>query len=382
MTVYLDNAATSYPKPQIVIDETMRCMRDYCGNPGRGSHSLSLAASEVVFSVREKLDRLFNGYGPEYCVFTLNTTYALNIALKSLVDKGCHVLISDMEHNSVLRQVTSLERDHIITFDIFRTFGGNVDRLIKDLKTRINKKTSIIICQHVSNICGTVLPLERIGKLCRSFGIKLIVDAAQSAGLYDIDIKKFSIDALCIPSHKSLYGPQGAGAVLYSGRITDKIRTFVEGGSGSDSLNPYMPSLLPDRLEAGTLPTPSIAGWSQGIDYIMSNGISEMRRHEFELSNKLTLSLLNDNSFVVYEPNKCGNSVLFNVNGKSPDSVSNALNNAGICTRAGFHCAPLAHKTLCTGNSGAIRSSFGIYNTKKDIDILLDELNKIKKSVI
>ena len=376
--IYLDNAATTFPKPERVISEVSKCMRDYCGNPGRGSHTLSMMASETVFQARERLNGMFNGYGPERCIFTLNTTYALNIALKSAFTDGCHILISDLEHNSVLRQVEKLKRDGRASYDIFRTFGGDCNKITDEIKSKIKKNTGILICQIASNICGITMPVEQIGKLCRINGIVFIADAAQFAGKYAIDMKKMNIEALCLPAHKGLYGPQGAGAVLFSDRNFENADTLIEGGSGSNSLSPEMPGELPDRFEAGTLPTPAVCGLVRGVEFVSDVGVASICEHESELTEYLLGAMLSDSRFEVYAPLKCGGIVLFNVKGKTSTETADELNGRGICTRAGFHCAPLAHKTLSTGNSGAVRVSFGVFNTRDDVRKLKDALYYIK----
>ena len=376
--IYLDNAATTFPKPECVINEVSKCMRDYCGNPGRGSHSLSMMASEMVFRAREHLNGMFNGYSPERCIFTLNTTYALNIALKSAVSDGCHILISDLEHNSVLRQVEKLKTDGRATYDIFRTFGGDCNKITNELKSKIKKNTGILICQIASNICGITMPVEQIGKLCRINGIIFIADAAQFAGKYAIDIKKMNIDALCLPAHKGLYGPQGTGAVLFSERYFEHADTLIEGGSGSNSLSTEMPEVLPDRFEAGTVPTPAVSGLLRGVEFVSNTGIASICEHESELTEYLLAALCSDSRFEVYSPLNYGGIVLFNVKGKTSTETADELNERGICVRAGFHCAPLAHKTLSTGNSGAVRVSFGVFNTRDDVRKLKDALYYLK----
>ncbi len=375
--IYLDNAATTYPKPQSVIGEVSRCMKEYCGNPGRGSHYMSMRAAETLFSTRNKLDKLFNGYGPENCVFTLNTTYALNIALKSAVTNGCHILISDLEHNSVYRQVVKLCDDSDVTFDIFNTFGGDHQKTVNDIKRKIKSNTKILICLLSSNVCAISLPAEKIGKLCKSSNILFIADAAQSAGVYEIDMKKFCIDALCVPSHKALYGPQGAGAVLFSRDFPFSVRSFIEGGSGSNSKEKYMPYDLPDRFEAGTMPTPSIAGLGAGIDFINEIGISVIRRHEGSLAKLLTDELMSDKRYTLYGGYEQNGIVLFNVKGMSSVEVAEELNRRNICVRSGFHCAPLAHNALNTGKDGAVRISFGVFNDLSDVRETIDTLSVI-----
>ena len=376
--IYFDNAATTFPKPDSVVSEVSKCMREYCGNPGRGSHSLSMMASEMVFRARENICDMFNGESPDHCVFTLNTTYALNIALKAVVTKGCHILVSDLEHNSVIRQVVKLKRDGFVSYDVFRTFGGDECKISEDIKSKVKKNSKILICQVASNICGIRMPVEQIGKLCRSFGIIFIADAAQYAGIYAIDMKRMNIDALCFPSHKGLYGPQGTGAVLFSERCFERSNTIIEGGSGSNSLSLGMPEALPDRFEAGTIPTPAVAGLVRGIEFVRSSGVDAISDHESELAGSLTEGLLCDKRFRLYGPRGRGGVVLFNIKGISPVYVSDELNRRGICTRAGFHCAPLAHNTLSTGESGAVRVSFGVFNNQSEVKTFLDSLTYIK----
>ena len=374
--IYLDNAATTFPKPASVYDEVMRCMTSYCGNPGRGSHRMALAASEAIYEARRALSALFGAPDEACCVFTLNTTYALNIALKSAVTKNCHILISDMEHNSIFRQVTKLRRDGIADFDVFKTFGGDAVKIINDIKLKIRSNTTILICLLSSNICSLKMPFNEIGKLCRKAGIRFIADAAQSAGIHDINIIRDNIDAVCVPSHKGLFGPQGAGAVVFSSPDAAEYSTLVEGGSGSNSKDPEMPRFLPDMFEAGTLPTPAIAGLSKGIDFVVSNGIDEIRRHESELSYLLLSRIGDDRRYKVYG-DATGGIVLFNKAGIPSTDVARELDRAGICVRAGFHCAPLAHKTLATGESGAVRVSFSPFNSRRDVTKLVDVLKTI-----
>ncbi len=375
--IYLDNAATTFPKPECVIKEVTRCMSDYCGNPGRGSHRLALAASDAIYEARERLSRLFGADDASGCVFTLNTTYALNLALKSLVNKGDHILISDLEHNSVFRQVYKLKKDGVADYSVFKTRGTD-NEILSDISAKTRENTAIIICLILSNVSRKKLPAERIGNYCKSRGIIFIADGAQSAGTVECDAASSGIDALCVPSHKGLYGPQGCGAVLFSERVRDRIRSVVEGGSGSNSLSPDMPRSLPDGLEAGTLPTPAVVGMRAGIDFVLKTGVSNIARHEGALADLLSGALHSDRRYTVYDYGTSGGVVLFNVKGKSPSDVATELDKYGICVRAGFHCAPLAHKTLNTGDSGAVRVSFGVFNDEKDVKSLLDALCLIK----
>ncbi len=376
--IYLDNAATTWPKPENVYREVSRCMTDYCGNPGRGGHTMSAAAGRAVYDCRCLAAELFSAE-PENAVFTLNTTYALNMAIKGIARTGDHIIISNMEHNSVLRPVIATGCD----YDVFDAAAAP-ERIVCDIISKLTPRTRMIVCTHRSNICPIRLPIKAIGELCRARGLCFIVDTAQSAGVYPVDMRECHIDALCFAGHKSLYGIQGAGGVIFSsrykGEAARKLHTLVEGGSGIASLEEYMPSLLPERLESGTLPTPAIAGLAAGIRAITEVGIPRIREHGISLYRRVRERLCNHNRIEVYCPDiGYGETLLFNVRGMPSTEVADKLDREGICVRAGFHCAPLAHKALGTGESGAVRVSFGAFNTAEEADIFCDVLNKIIK---
>ncbi len=264
-TVYFDNAATSFPKPPRVIKEVTRAL-NICGNPGRGSHRLSRAASEILYDCRERAAEMF-GSEPERVVLTMNATHSLNIAIKGLTHRNEHVLISDIEHNSVLRPLCKMA-DRGVNFDVYNTFGGNEEKILDSISSKIRGNTRVIVANHASNICNIILPIGKIGKLCRDRGIIFIVDASQSAGRIPIDMRNMNIDALCMPGHKGLMGPQGSGLLIFGDNVDLTADTLIEGGSGSNSLDVRMPDELPDRFEAGTLMTPAVAGLSAGIEWI------------------------------------------------------------------------------------------------------------------
>ncbi len=374
--IYLDNAATSFPKPHNVPREVLRCITEYCGNPGRSGHSLSLAAAKKVFECREELCELFGLYDPARVIFTQNTTHSLNLIIKGLAKKGDHVIISDMEHNSVLRPIEKLSSSGIIEYSVFGTLPdrekGRDELILKNIESLIKKNTRLVICSHVSNICSAALPIKMIGALCHAHGILFAVDAAQSAGILPIDLDRMSIDALALPAHKALYGPQGCGVLLLGKGI--ELETMIEGGSGTNSLEPSMPKEPPERYEAGTLPTPAIAGLCEGIKFIRTLGIEWIHGYECELYQYTRNMLMNMDGIKLYAPSHVGSTLLFNKEGVSPEALASALDSSGICVRAGYHCAPLGHSTLGTIDTGAVRASFGIYNTKKDIDLFAKAL--------
>lgn len=377
--IYLDNAATSFPKPRAVIDEMARCMRYYCGNAGRGSHRLALIMAEKIYACRERIADFFGSSHPENVCFCMNTTMAINMAIKGLLQEGDHVLISDMEHNAVLRPIEKLAREGKITYDLFPTLvadpSRSASRICTALAHRIKQNTKMVICSHVPNLCAMEMPLEEIGRLCRQKGLYFVVDAAQSAGHVPIDVEKMMIDALCVPAHKGLLGPQGCGFVLWGENI--QAETLVEGGSGFQSLDRSMPLESPERFEAGTLPSPAIIGLAEGIKTVSAFGLDEIAAHERLLWSSLYDRLSSLEDITVYAPQYKGSVLLFNAKSRSADQIGDALNRRGICVRSGYHCAALGHQTLQTPDGGAIRVSFGIYNKPSDVDALFLALKEI-----
>ncbi|MBQ8310412.1 MAG: aminotransferase class V-fold PLP-dependent enzyme [Clostridia bacterium] len=377
--IYLDNAATTFPKPPAVLRAITDCMRYDCGNPGRGSHALALRAAEHIYICREELATLFGSAHPERVSFTANATTALNTVIKGLLREGDHVLISDMEHNAVLRPVFKLAETGRITYNVFPTHPSDPactpKTVCAEILEHIRPNTRMLICAHASNICSAVLPLEEIGALCRRKGILFVVDAAQSAGHLAINMERMHIDALCAPGHKGLMGPQGTGFFLLGDGIT--ADTLTEGGSGFNSLDPHMPDEPPERYEAGTLPTPAIAGLTAGIHEIQKRGLESIRAHLTACNRHLSERLLDLRGVTVYAPHHVGSVLLFNVDGVSSDALATELDRRGFCVRAGYHCAPLAHTTLQTPSGGAVRVSPSIDTTEKQIDAFADTLKGI-----
>ncbi len=384
MTVYLDNAATSFPKPQSVVDAVQRCMIRDGGNPGRGSHALSAAAARTVYSCREELCSLFDVSSPEQVCFTLNTTSAINTLVKGVLRRGDHVLISDLEHNAVWRPLHKLCREGLITLDVFRSYACDAERndeaILRDIRRKLRPNTKMILCTALSNLCGVTLPLRRIGTLCQRHGILFAVDAAQGAGHLTLSLAKDHIDALCLPAHKGLYGPQGCGVLLLREGLTPD--TLIEGGNGMDSLSPNMSDSLPERMEAGTLPVPAIAGLCEGIRAVKRIGIEALSAHEAYLHQVARDRLACFRGLTVYAPHACGPCLLFSVADRPSEEICALLNEYGICARGGFHCAALAHKTLGTPQGGAVRLSFGMYNRPRDLEYVYRALSSVCQHVI
>lgn len=378
--IYLDNAATSHPKPSAVLDSVVTCMTERGGNPGRGSHALALAAAEDIYACRTLAAALFGlSAHPENVIFTLNTTHALNLAIKGMLAEGDHAVCSDMEHNSVLRPLYRLQTDGRITFDVFDTYPTAPRRtdsmILSSLASKITQKTKAVICAHTSNLCGATLPIEKIGAFCHERGIKFIVDAAQSAGVLEIDMVRMHIDALCVPGHKGLMGPQGSGMLILGEGIT--LDTLMEGGNGMDSLSGEMSLDAPERYEAGTLASPAIAGLRAGMEYVREMGIDRIYRHETLLGAWARDGLMALPHVKVYAPRQAGGVVLFSVDGYDSEEVGRMLDADGICVRPGFHCSALGHRTLGTSEGGAVRASFGWFNSEEDVDALLRAMRRI-----
>ena len=376
--VYLDNAATTFPKPRPVLEAMLDCAENYCGNAGRGAHPLALASAEAIFAAREALASLFVA-DTERIIFTLNTTYALNMAIKGITSRGGHILISDMEHNSTLRPVARLARDRKASYDTYPTHKNGVplqtDDIISGIISRLRPETKLICAIHTSNICSYSLPIREIGSLCHRLGITFCVDAAQAAGHCEIDMKRDGIDVLCLPGHKGLYAPQGVGALILGDNVS--FDTIIEGGNGVNSLELTMGNILPEKYEGGTLATPSIVGLSAGVEFIRGIGISTVAAHERALWCKAYYGLCDIGGITVYAPDSAGGVLLFNIDGVDPDEVGGKLAEMGICVRTGYHCSPLAHRSLGTSDGGAIRASFSVFNTESDIDALIEGVKGI-----
>jgi cysteine desulfurase family protein len=370
--IYFDNAATTYPKPRAVYDAIFRAMTDAGGNPGRSAHQLSIAAASIIYDCRCELADFFGCSVPENVIFTYNTTYALNMAIKGLLVRGDHVLISNYEHNSVLRPVAALAARGV-TYDVFDASGTN-EQTINSIKSLVKRNTAAIVCTHVSNVCGLELPISQIGEYCSARHIKFIVDAAQSAGVLAVDMRACHIDALCIPGHKGLYGISGCGAVIFSESYNENDFPFmptIEGGSGVNSLELDMPPLPPERFEAGTLCVPAIAALLAGVREVKRVGIQSIAEHENRLKQKMCEMFSDLPEVKLYRPDCGGGTLSFNVNGKPASDVAGVLGERGICVRSGFHCAPLAHKALETGPNGSVRASFSMYNNENEVRSLV-----------
>ncbi len=370
--VYLDNAATTFPKPKAVIDEVKKCIGEYCGNPGRSGHKLSITAAERIYEAREKLALHFGYSKPENIVFTYNATYALNIAMWAKIPPNSHVLCSDIEHNAVIRPLNLLKEKGIIDYSLFSSEGN----IAENIKRAMTPKTKAIVSTLCSNVTGKRIFLKTLSGVAREHGLILIVDASQSAGHDTINLAKTPCDCLCAPGHKGLFGIQGAGFIVFGGRCPEPI---MSGGSGSNSKSPFMPTELPESHEPGTLSTPSIVGLLRGVEFIDSVGIDEIRYKEKLLCDKIKTGLSVIKGIKLYDTD--GSIILFNVEGKEEYFISSRLDRYGICVRGGFHCAPSAHIKLGTEATGAIRLSVSYLNSLSDADYFLKSITKIMAEI-
>ena len=379
--IYLDNAATSWPKPESVYQTMDEFLRKKGGNPGRGSHSMAVAARETVEETRLLIARFINASEVERVIFTLNCTEALNLGLKGLLRPGDHVITSCIGHNSVVRPLRKLEQQ-----------GVKITRLppcpetgvmsLHDIEEAIIQETKLVVVTHASNVTGTIQPIEEYAVVARKYDLIFMVDAAQTAGKYPIDVQASNIDLLAFSGHKGLFGPPGTG-VLYVGNRVD-LDPLREGGTGSYSEQEEQPYLLPDRYESGTINSVGINGLGAGLRYISSEGLERISAHGQYLIDRLIEGLANVPKVRLYgakDRSKQAPIVSLNIEGYEPGEVGAILDQAfDVKVRAGLHCAPGAHRTLGTFPLGTVRLSPGYFNTKEEIDLTVHALEKIAKT--
>ncbi len=375
--IYLDNAATTYPKPKTVYQNVMKAMTEYGANPGRGSHSMAIEGARVIYETRELMAELFNLGDPMRVIFTFNATDGLNQAIKGVLNPGDHVITTSMEHNSVLRPIKEMEKHGIENTIIQCAKDGRIK--IEDIKAAMKTNTKLVVTTHVSNLTGTIFPIEKIGQLCKDNNILYLVDGSQSAGVLDIDMKNFNIDLLAVPGHKGLLGPQGTGALLIN--CEAEIKQLKEGGTGSESSSMFQPSFYPDKLESGTHNLPGIAGLNSGLKYILDKGTKSIYSHEKKLIDIFIHELKKNPKIEIYGPEdieyRCG-VVPINILDIDSSEVAYKLDTEyNIAVRPGLHCAPLAHKTIGTEKLGAVRFGIGPFNTKADILTAVKAVNEI-----
>ena len=375
--VYLDNAATSYPKPPVVYDRLRGYLEEYGGCPGRGTYDLAREADAVVNDTRRLLAQLFHIGDPRRIVFTLNATDALNMAIKGQLEPGDHVVTTDIEHNSVARPLNALERSgRIRVTRVSASRTGLIDP--DDVRRAITDRTALVEMVHGSNAIGSLQPIEAVGRLVRERGSCFLVDAAQTAGAVPIDVEAACIDLLAFPGHKALLGLPGTGGLFVGPRAS--LKPWREGGTGVLSEEPLQPEALPLALEAGSPNTLGLAGWRDALQFILQQGVERIRQHELVLMDQLLHGLREDGRFILHGPARLEDRIAVasvTVNGLAPQQVSVFLNDAhGIAVRAGLHCAPGAHRTMGTFPSGTVRISPGCFSTADDITGCLEALQE------
>ena len=378
--IYLDNAATTFPKPEAVYNAMMDCMKNYCANPGRAGHKLAMKAAREIYDTRENIAKLFNIDNPMNIVFTNNATDSLNLAIKGVVNKGDHIITTSMEHNSVIRPIKALEKVGVENTIVQCDEQGFLN--IDDLEKAIKHNTKLIVTTHASNVCGTLIDIKSISEIANKHNILYLIDASQTVGVYDIDLKDIKADMLAAPGHKGLLGPQGTG-ILYI-REGLNIDILKEGGTGSRSEDLFQPDLLPDKYESGTHNTPGIVGLNEGVKFIFKEGIDKIKEHEEELCKYMLERLEEVPNIKIYGPkdaNKRASVISINIGNMDSGEITFLLDSEyDIATRSGIHCAPLAHKTLGTLEQGAVRFSIGYFNTKEEIDKAITALKQIAKN--
>jgi cysteine desulfurase family protein len=378
--VYFDNAATSYPKPKRVRERVVAAMERYGANPGRSGHKLSMDTAVKVYETREALRKLFGAERVEDVAFTFNCTHAVNLVLKGLLKQGDHVIISDLEHNAILRPIHALAARGCITYSVAKIDELDDETTVANFAREMRPATRLVACTHGSNVWGISTPIERIGRLCRERNILFMVDAAQTAGVLPVDTRKFGIDFLCVPGHKGLYGPSGTGALITPlGSVLD---TVFEGGTGSMSADVRQPLTMPDRLESGTINTMGVIGLGAGVEFIAEKTPGFIYGEEFAIASQIYKGLKCIKRVRLYTDGfvKGRNLpvVSFNMEGLNSEEVTAKLSDLGFCTRGGLHCAPLAHHKMGTKESGAVRVSVGAFNTRLQAEQLLAAIKAIK----
>ena len=377
--IYFDNASTSFPKADGVAEAVYRFIKDCGCNINRGGYDEAYQAEEIVLRTRQQLTELFHGPDCRNVVFTRNITESLNVLLKGFLKAGDHVLVSAMEHNAVMRPLTQLTEQGVSFDRIPCGADGTLDVSAMDRLLREN--TRAVVMLHASNVCGTLMPIETVGAFCHAHGLRFILDTAQTAGVFPIDMEAMHIDALAFTGHKGLLGPQGIGGFLLQPDMVPLLQPLIAGGTGSISHEEQMPSFMPDRFEAGTMNLPGIMGLHAALCWLERETIDAVRSHELELTERFLSGALDIPCLrVVGRRDISGRAGVVSVvpENADPALVADALGREyGIMVRVGLHCAPNAHKTLGTFPTGTIRFSFGRWNTPQQVDTALSALREL-----
>ena len=377
--IYLDNAASSWPKPDATWQAMEHFMRSVGANPGRSGHRLSIEAGRIIIEAREALAELFGIDDPLRICFTRNATESLNLAIYGILQAGDHCITTSMEHNSVMRPLRALEKKGVELSVVPCSTQGELNP--QDIEKAIQKNTRLIVTTRASNIVGTLMPISEVGETARAHGIPYCIDAAQTAGAYPIDVEAMNIDLLAFTGHKSLYGPQGTGGLYIREELEEEIEPLMRGGTGSRSESQEQPDFMPDKYESGTPNTVGIAGLGAGARFCLEQGVAQIRAKEEGLIRMLIEGLQAIPGVIVHG---CGDATKqvaicsFTISDLAPSEVTMSLDEEyGIMSRPGLHCAPISHQTIGTSPEGTIRLSAGYFTTEKDITLAIDAVRKI-----
>lgn len=378
--IYLDNTATSFPKPKEVIEAMVNFMENIGANPGRSGHRLSIEAGRIVLNARENVAKIFNCKDRMRVIFGLNATEGLNLGIRGILKKGEHVITSSMEHNSVMRILRELEEKGVELTVIQCSKQGFLN--IEDVNNAIKKNTKLIVLNHASNVIGTILPIKEVGKIAIENEVLFMVDTAQTAGCIPIDMEKDNIDLLAFTGHKSLFGPQGTGGLVIGENVdTKELTPLKAGGTGSKSEFEEQPEFLPDKYESGTMNTVGLAGLSAGIKFVLNETVEKIHKKEMKLTKKFIEGANEIDGITLYgsmDSKKQTSTISFNLKGISPSEAGFILDEEyDIMCRVGLHCAPSAHKTIGTFPNGTIRFGIGYFIREKDVDFTIEALKKM-----
>ena len=376
--VYLDNAATTGTKPLSVQQAVNDALKNYSVNPGRGGYALARRCDRKIYECRKKAAELFGCDDESNVIFMPNCTTAINTVIKGVLKKGDHTVVSSLEHNAVMRPLAAVMKNGIEA-DAAEVIFDDPEATVRSFVNKLKSNTKLVICTHASNVTGHIMPVKEIGKECRKRGILFAVDAAQTAGVIEIDMREMNIDYLCIAAHKGLYAPSGIGMLIARAPIAN---TIIEGGTGTESLKAEQPFELPERFESGTQSVSGIFGLSAGIDFVRAKGVDEIYRKELALADAAYDGLSHLPGVIIYSgrPSKGVNvpTLSFNLRDYDCDSVAEYLDADGICVRSGLHCAPCAHRSIGTAPNGTVRISFSAFNTVNDVSALIRSLSAIR----
>lgn len=379
---YFDNSATSSPKPKSVLEKVQEAILEFNGNPGRSGYKKTIKIDREIYNTREKIAKFFNISNPLQIAFTTNASESLNFAIRGIGFENCHIITSVYEHNSVLRPLHFLEDEKNVSLSYLEPYESS-EKLLENLSSLLREDTKAIVINHISNVTGFVMDIEKIGKFCKEKNLLFIVDASQSAGFLPIDVKKSNINILCFTGHKSLFGIQGIGGIYVEEGIN--LTPTLEGGTGSFSKLKRQPKVMPENLECGTLNTPGILSLGAGIDFINSIGIENITKHEYALTKLFIDEIKKLKNVIIYGDKNIfrGPVVSINIEGIESSELASILDEEfNICTRSGFHCAPLAHEYIGTYDYGCVRFSFGYFNTEEEILYATNAIKEISEYIL